>query len=102
MTVDCLGMFSTAPPLPHSFTTSLPAVANHKLAPTFPETKVLPTWSWRCDNVNIANNNVNIANNNVNIANNNSNIASNNVNIVNNNVSIANNVYSVFWDILVL
>ena len=39
MTVDCLGMFSTAPPLPHTFP-SLPAVANHKLAPTFPETKV--------------------------------------------------------------
>ena len=39
MTVDCLGMFSTAPPLPHTFA-SLPAVANHKLAPTFPETKV--------------------------------------------------------------
>ena len=44
MTVDCLGMFSTAPPLPHTFT-SLPAVANHKLAPTFPETKV----SLKCE-----------------------------------------------------
>ena len=39
MTVDCLGMFSTAPPLPHTFA-SLPPVANHKLAPTFTETKV--------------------------------------------------------------
>ena len=54
MTVECLSMFSTAPPLPHSFPPlPPPAVSNHKLAPTFPGTKVsfgtlssgkLPIW----------------------------------------------------------